>query len=161
MNSLPLPQSKKCFFHKQIFFLKVKSSLKPISWLFKQQLLLYICMSFLFLFPTPPRPPGSKVTGTGTYGSKYRGLSIYLTSYIKYDHECCSDAAHAELIALYDFVPNSSYLIQRSRSPRRSCTTWSGSLSRGCSTPPKGLPSSTTEISLSSCKGTILRSARS
>ena len=87
-----------------------------------------IFMSFLFLFPTPPRPPGSKVTGTGTYVSKYRGLSIYLTSYIKYDHECCSDAAHAELIALYDFVPNSSYLIQRSRSPRRSCTTWSGSL---------------------------------
>jgi len=52
---------------------KLKSRLKSISGILKQQLLIYIFMSFFFIFPIPLPPSGSKVTGT--YGSRYHGLS--------------------------------------------------------------------------------------
>ena len=55
---------KKFFSWKiKIFYKKIKSILKSISWLFKQQLLIYIFMSFLFIFPIPPPTPRVKSDG--------------------------------------------------------------------------------------------------
>ena len=41
----------------------MKSILKSVSGLFKQQLLIYIFMSFLFIFPIPPPTPRVKSDG--------------------------------------------------------------------------------------------------